>query len=187
MTPISSPCSNKYSAVHNSGSRKVKDLQYVVIHSEEADTAESTAVWFSNPHCSASTQLAIDDNICFRTLADQLIPWGAPPLNLHGLHVEQAGYARWPKWRWMRHINTIKRTAYRTAYWCWSYNIPARFLSVNQLKELGMSPGVGKGGITSHRNVSLAFGESDHMDPGTGYPYTTFMFFVKYYLRKMKK
>jgi hypothetical protein len=186
--PIAAVCDRTYTAAHNSGARTKADIQFVVIHDEEASTAESAAAYFANPNSAASTQLAVDDNICYRMLSDLTIPWGAPPLNRHGIHIEQAGFQSWSKARWLLHLRTIRRCAYKTATFCKAYDIPVRWLDVSTLARVGTAPGKGKGGITSHRNVTLAFKDpasQGHTDPGPNYPYSTFLWWARYYRKRV--
>lgn len=48
------------------------------------------------------------------------------------------------------------------------YDLPAEFLSPADLRA-------GKRGVTTHRNVSLAFGQSSHTDPGPNFPVDWYM------------
>jgi hypothetical protein len=116
----------------------------------------------------------VDVKGCFRTLPDDVIPWAAPPLNSHGLHIEICGYARWSKAQWHEAITAIDHAAKAAARWCADYDIPVAFITAKGLRS-------GRPGITSHRNVSLAFGKSDHTDPGGGFPYWGFMSLVRHY------
>jgi hypothetical protein len=175
---ISDTCKTNYRAAHDSGTRKTSDIKYVVIHATEGATAAGAASWFQNQASGGSANLVVDDKECYKTVPDTVTPWGAPPLNASGFHIEQAGYSGWSKVKWMLHLNTIRRCAYKTAQRCKEYNIPLQWLSVADLKA-------GKKGITSHNNVSLAFGQSNHTDPGTAYPYSTFLWLVKYYHKSL--
>lgn len=176
---IEATCSTEFKAYHNSGHRKKTDIRYVVIHCTEGPTAKSAAEYFTKISSGGSTNLVLDDKICYKTLEDLLVPWGAPPLNTYGFHIEQAGYVEWSKEEWLLHTNTIKRCAYKTALRCHWYNIPTVFLSVQDLKD-------GKFGITSHNNISLAFHKTDHTDPGKHYPYDFYMEQVIYYFDHIK-
>lgn len=162
-------------AANDSGPRPLAP-KYIVIHSTESPNAKGSARnvanYFKQPSTQASVQTVMDDYECYRCLPDMVIPWGAPPFNSRGLHIEQCGYAKWTRAEWMRHRATIDRTAKAAAYWAKYYHIPIRWLSVAACKAYSS-------GITSHANVSLAFGHSDHTDPGSGYPYDYFLTKVK--------
>lgn len=186
--PIAADCIRTYKAVHKSGRRRAADIQFVIIHDEEAPNARGAAQWFTNPASGASTHLTLDDDECYRCLDDLDIPWGAPPLNKSGFHIEQAGYASWSKLTWLKHLRTIRRCAYKTALHCKKYGIPVRWLDPTQLRTVGVAPGKGKGGITSHWNVTRAFNDpaaAGHSDPGPNYPYSTFMWWVRWYARRI--
>lgn len=130
----------------------------------------------------------VDPTTTIQAAYDSVICWHAPP-NQHSLGVEMCdnpgpvptvkrGSALWHKlrraWRW-RNQNQKKmlaRTARLTAELCLAYNIPIQFLSVAALKT-----GTHRG-ITTHDNVSKAFGQSSHWDPGW-WPRYKFMRLVK--------
>jgi N-acetyl-anhydromuramyl-L-alanine amidase AmpD len=171
---IGAVCSTFYRAVHNSGPRNASDIKYIVIHSTEGPTAEGAASWFTNPKSGGSANLVVDDNGCYRTVDDLVIPWAAPPLNKSAFHIEQAGYTHWTRDEWLAHRATIRRCAWKAAQRALLFKIPIR-----QVGWLGLK--LGRKGITSHRAVSLAFHQSDHTDPGTGYPWDVFMAYVKQY------
>jgi hypothetical protein len=167
--PITAPCRRDYKAVHSSGARNASAIQFEIVHCGESPSARGIASWFANPQSGGSTQRAIDDDAGYRTLDDLEIPWGAPPLNQTGLHLELAGYSRWKPTDWLKHRRMLQRVAYKIAGDCAKYSIPIRWLGKNQLLALGKKPGHGKGGITDHVSISYAWGETNHTDPGPGF------------------
>lgn len=171
---VKAPCSGQYVAVHDSGPREAADIGWVVIHSTEGDTAAGAAGWFSLAASSGSANLVVDDNECFRTVADLRIPWAAPPLNKRGFHIELAGHAAWTQEEWLKHPGTLHRAAYKAATRCKAYGVPVR-----QVGWLGLL--LGRKGITSHNAISLAWHQSDHHDPGPSFPWAYFMDLVKTY------
>jgi hypothetical protein len=186
-------CSSEYAAYHHSGDRRPASIRYVVMHSTEGPTAEAAARYFEQPSSGGSSNLVLDDNTCFRVLGDHVIPWGAPPLNTLGFHVEQAGYASWSREEWLRHSRTVQRAAYKAALRCKWYRIPPVLLDVENLrKDFGDAPVAGvpahpgplRGGIVTHATVSDAYHESDHTDPGPGWPADTFVELVRGYLKQ---
>mgnify|MGYP003336195396 CR=1 FL=1 len=188
---ITRTCRTNYRAYHHEGQRQSQSIRYIVLHSTEGRSAESAASWFQNPSSSGSANLVVDNDRCYRTLGDHVIPWGAPPLNTHGIHIEQAGYAKWNRLQWLKNRNTIKRAAYKAAIRCKDYHIPARFLNkADLIEDFGSDlvaripnlPGPLKGGITTHAVVTAAYGDSDHTDPGDGYPIDLFMTYLRKYL-----
>jgi len=95
----------------------------------------------------------------------------------------------------------LQRAAWQFAEWSIEYDVPVIWLKAKQLRELGVSPGKGKGGITDHGQVTKAFGKTDHTDPGPGFeqpatevkkgkkvrtvPRRLFMGYVKKYRKQM--
>ena len=164
---VSAPCSRRYTAVHHDGTRGTKPVLWIVLHSTEGATAASAASWFANPASSGSAHLVVDDETCFRTLRDDLMPWAAPGANVNGFHIEQAGFAHWTESQWMRHAATLERAAWKTASACRRFNVPAIFRTASNLRA--RVPGV-----TTHAECTRAFGGT-HTDPGSGWPRAQFM------------
>lgn len=192
--PLAMECSTKYPAYHHEGDRMTKSIRYIVMHSTEGDTAQGAAAWFTNPASGGSANLVVDDHHCFRPLLDTVIPWGAPPLNTHGFHIEQAGYARWTRAQWLNHRKTIDRAAYKAALRCKWYRIPARILTVAELEQDFGSNVVGgvpqdhgplHGGIVTHRVIDQAYRQSDHTDPGPNWPADVFLSLLHGHLAKL--
>lgn len=168
-------CKRDYKAIHNSGRRSTEGLKWIIVHDTEGDSARGTASWFTNPASGGSTQLVVDDNECYRTLDDDVIPWGAVGANTLGLHIEQAGHAAWSRAQWMHHHLTIERCAYHVAQWCRQYGIPAEILTSAEMRA-------GKKGIATHATVTAAFKQDTHTDPGPNYPMDVLLHKVKEHL-----
>jgi len=174
-------CLTNYRAVHNSGPRLASQVRYIVLHDTESATARSAAAYFTTQASGGSSNLVVDDTECYRVLDDLIIPWGAPPLNTAGFHIEQAGYASWTRAEWLAHRATLERAAYKAALRCERFKIPVRTLNVLQLRQdFGRHDPLG--GIVTHRTVSAAFGQSDHHDPGAAYPLDVFRASVQSYM-----
>lgn len=187
--PVGHVCRSTYPAFHHSGDRRPASIRYIVMHSTEGSTAEAAARYFMTPQSGGSANLVLDDVVCYRTLLDHVIPWGAPPLNTLGFHIEQAGFARWTRAEWLEHRSTLERAAYKAALRCHWYQIPARLLDAAALRSdfgdvkdksgIPAHPGPLRGGIVTHATVSEAFGLSDHTDPGDGWPAELFVELVR--------
>ncbi len=176
--PIGASCLRDYMpAYHTSGTRPVSDITLIVLHDEEASTAQGAARYFQSPSSGGSAHLCVDDQACYRCLEDNQIPWGAPGATHQGFHIEQAGYARWSAVIWFSHARTLRRAAYKTAYHCKLFRIPPVFLAASELKK-------GARGITTHAECSKAFG-GDHTDPGRAWPRRAFMVLVRNYYKKL--
>jgi N-acetylmuramoyl-L-alanine amidase len=182
---VAAPCSRAFfPAFHNSGTRSLTDIFWIVLHDEEAPTARSSAEYFRNPRSGGSAHLCSDDQECYRCLANETIPWGASSAfgaNTHGFHIEQAGYAKWSAVVWRKHWRALNRAAYKTAVHCKLFGIPVRFVTAAHLP--------GMQGITTHAEISKASRRLDpadawtysHTDPGPFWPRRLFMRRVGYY------
>jgi hypothetical protein len=174
VTGVTASCRTTYRAVHSSGRRTAAQVRYIVLHDTEGDTALSAARYFTTPASGGSSNLVVDDNVCYRVLDDLVIPWGAPPLNASGFHIEQAGYAAWTRNEWLAHEATIDRAAFKASLRCTRFKIPPVQLNVAQLRS-DFAKHEPHGGVVTHATISTAFGESDHHDPGSGYPIDVFL------------
>ena len=90
-------------------------------------------------------------------------------LNTAGIHDELSAYSSWKPADWYRHHRMLQREAWRIARDCWVYQIPLRWLTWKDLQRIGSTPGVGNGGVTDHYQITLAFRDTDHTDPGGGF------------------
>ena len=173
-TPVTADCLTTYRAVHSSGPRLASQVRYIVLHDTEGSTAQGAAAYFTTEASGGSSNVVVDDKECYRTLDDLVIPWGAPPLNTSGFHIEQAGFAAWSTAEWMAHEATITRAAYKAALRCQRFSIPPVVLNVSQLRaDFALhSP---RGGVVTHATISAAFHDSTHTDPGPNYPISVFM------------
>lgn len=173
-----------YQAIRNSGNRKASDIRYFVIHTAEAPlpktAAEAVGRYFEGSNARGSTTFGVDVDSTQRYLSDLVVPWGAPPLNVSGLHVECAGKAAFDRKTWLQDYGPMfRRLGWLVATSCKKYGIPMVLLGKSQLKRLGVKPP--KGGITTHDAVSDAWGQSDHWDPGKGFPMDVTMAWVEWY------
>lgn len=181
--PLDHPCNSTLHAYHSSGRRPLSVIDLQVVHDQESPTALAAASWFPNPNSGGSATYCSDDYECYRSLPDDLIPWGAPGANYHGLHYEQAGYARYLSRNWMRHYRTIDRTAWKMARDARRYGLEVRWLDAHALGR-GL-----RNGQTSHLQCTRAFGGT-HTDPGRGYPRHLLMRRVRHHhedLRHVKR
>lgn len=170
------------SAGTQGAARPAQAIRYAVIHATESGPGSAAAVanYFHNlrPPDYGSTQLVVDDASVYRCVADLVTPYGAPPLNGNGVHVEQCGYSSWSRKEWLQHKATIEHTAYHVAKWCHHYHIPVKWRT-----RIGLA--LGRKGITSHNAVSKAFKVSNHTDPGLRYPRRYFMRCVRFYYGRL--
>jgi hypothetical protein len=179
QAPLRVSCDTTYRAKRISGRRPVDAITYIVLHCTQGGTAQAAARWFENDDSRGSAHLVIDDNICYRTMQDIEIPWGAPGANYHGLHIEQAGFVTYSSYVWSHnHRMLLHRTAYKVALHCVRYDIPPWFVTAAGLRA-------GTRGVTTHAQATLAFG-GDHTDPGPGWPRYLVMNLVRTYYADIK-
>jgi hypothetical protein len=184
--PISANCNLDFlPAYHESGTRRIQDIDLFVLHDTESapGSARNIAAYFQSSGSGGSAHLVVDDNDCYRCLNNNVIPWAAPPCNTNGFHIEQCGYAKWSKATWLLHIKTIRRAAYKIAqhkkqFKAAGNNIPLFFVDAAGLKA-------GQRGITTHAEITKAFGKSTHTDPGTGYPTGLLCWLARRYYKQM--
>lgn len=181
--PVVAPCSRKYTAAHNSGTRPLSAIKWIVLHSTEGPTADGAASWFANPQSEGSAHLVVDDVTCYRCLNNDQIPWAAPGANTNGFHIEHAGYAAWTRSEWRVHDTMLHRSAYKAALHAKLFNIPLRWVGPVGLR-------LGRKGITTHRDVSYAWpvqarAAGFHTDPGSGFPKDIWMTYAQVYLAQM--
>ena len=194
------PPSPKYlgPAAHTSAGDN-KPINRIVIHSTvsacKPGGAEEIAAYFRSPKSGGSAHYVVDPAAEVQVVYDGVIAWHAPP-NPNSLGIEMCdtpgpvpndppGSARFKAakraWRWVQPNQQamLKRTARLTAQLCAAYDVPTRFLSIDDLKA-------GKHGITTHNNVSQAFHQSTHWDPGF-WPRRRFMRLVRKYHAELAK
>lgn len=159
-----------------------RQIDLLVIHTMEADekgeTAENVAQWFRNPRSKVSAHYCVDANSIVQCVRDQDVGWHAPGANHNGIGIEHAGRAKQTGRDWSDAYSTamLERSAALAAELCRTYRIPVAWLYPADLRA-------GKRGITPHKAVSDAFKRSSHWDPGTGFPFETYLALVRAKLR----
>lgn len=151
-------------AAHDSGPGN-KPINRIVIHSTvspcEPGGAEAIATYFRHPEAGGSAHYVVDPKTTLQVVYDSVIAWHAPP-NAHSLGIEMCDFpSTVPNGRWLNpsHRAMLTRVIRLTAQLCGAYDVPPVWLTVEALRA-------GKHGITSHANVSQAFHQSTHWDPG---------------------
>ena len=175
--PLEAPCSRRYTAARHSGRRPLGDIGLIVVHCTESNSASSSAQWFQNPVAQGSAHLVVDDNECYRTLDNDVIPWGAKGANTRGFHIEITGWARWNRNDWLKREATLRRAAYKAAVHARRFGIPIRWLTAAQLRA-------GENGFVTHALCSEVFG-GDHSDPGRNCPTDELLTWTKEYAEQL--
>lgn len=170
-------------AVHDSGAGNLTPTR-VVIHAtcpdvgypaaSAAGTAHGTALYFQNPASGGSAHYVCDGGREEHCVPDGVIAWHAPP-NEHSIGIEicaeGGNYARsYTREQWLsaQVWPGVVRAAARTRELCARFGIPVTKLSVADLLA-------GRRGICGHVDVSQAWHQSDHSDPGPGFPWSEFL------------
>ena len=161
----------------NSG-RAAGQPTVVVIHSTEGSegptSAEDGAAYDQRRTDGTSTHFFVDSNSvvqCVRTTdrANHARATG----NKIGIGFELCGRAGQTAAQWhdANSFPMLKLAAKYVAKCCKKYGIPVRRLTVTQLRA-------GAKGICGHVDITHAFGESTHTDPGPAFPWGEFLTMV---------
>lgn len=165
--------------------RKVPDgrvIDLVVLHTAEvAETltsAEAVAGFFSNPGTypsgkprQVSAHYCVDADSIVQCVPDRDVAFAAPGANANGIQIELSGFARQTSVDWGDDFSrkTLARAAGLVARILRENSIPCAYVDWVTLKRGGAR------GITTHDDVSKAWRQSDHTDPGKGFPMTAFV------------
>lgn len=157
------------------------NITMIVIHDMEAGeystTAESCANYFKNGSRQASAHYCCDNDSTVCSVLPENEAWhtGHTGTNRCSVGIEQAGYANqgigfltgWFDEYSLQMIN--EQVAPLTAALCDRYGIPVKFLTADDLRAGDWT------GITSHREITYAFVQGGHTDPGPDYPWEHFL------------
>lgn len=174
-------------AAHDSGPFNSNPTR-VVIHSTCPDIgyprasapgmARGTALYFSQTGSGGSAHYICDSGgMEEHCVPDNTVAWHAPP-NEHSIGIEinsEGGdypnnYTR-DQWLSPQVWPGVLKAAQRTSELCDRFGIPKVRLSVADLEA-------GRRGICGHVDVSFAFGQTDHSDPGPNFPWNEFIAYV---------
>jgi N-acetyl-anhydromuramyl-L-alanine amidase AmpD len=122
------------------------------------------------PAPKASAHYGVDRDEILQYVLERDIAWHAPGVNHNGIGVELAGYASQGARDWADDYSAalLARSAELVSALCATYKIPVTFVEASGLLD-------GDRGITTHAEVSRAFKLSNHTDPGTNFPMTTYL------------
>ena len=149
-------------------------IDFVVMHtmeiSERAGAAAICARWFASPVSKVSAHYCVDARTIVQCVLEKDIAWHARGGNTHSIGVELAGFAAQTEREWADAYSTslLTRASGLVADLCLRWRIPPRWLVAADLLA-------GRRGITGHSEVSRAYGQSDHWDPGPGFPIESFL------------
>jgi hypothetical protein len=146
-----------------------RQITHVVIHtaecSESPTGAEAVAAYFASIDRPASAHFCLDSDSAVQCVRLDDVAFAAPPLNDAGVHIELAGFARQSAEEWADAYSSaeVERLARLVGSLCRRFALPIVYVDAAGLKA-------GAKGITTHADVSNAFHQSDHQDPGPHFP-----------------
>lgn len=127
---------------------------------------------FAHTSRDASAQYVVDPTDTIQCVRDDTIAYGAPP-NQGSIHVELCDIQGGSPSRWQddNHQLMLRRAAALVAGLCLKYDLPVVRLTSAQLRA-------GKKGICGHIDITNAWHQTDHVDPGPDFPWTQFLALV---------
>jgi N-acetylmuramoyl-L-alanine amidase CwlA len=170
-------------AAHTSGPGN-KPINRIVLHSTVSPCvpggAEQIASYFRSQSAGGSAHYVVDPSEVVQVVYDDVIAWHAPP-NGHSLGIEMCDMPSQSMERWndQNHVKLLKRAARLTAELCLAYDVPPFYVPASKLVTGGR-------GVTTHNDVSEAFHQSTHWDPGA-WPRRLFMRTVRAEIKKIKE
>ena len=160
-----------------------KPISRIVIHGTvspcEPGGARNIAAYFRSKSAGGSAHYVVDPAEEVQVVYDGVVAWHAPP-NSGSIGVELCDRQKGRGSRWSNpdHAAMLARAAVLVARLCLAYDVPIVRLSVADLKA-------GKNGICGHVDVSHAFRQTTHTDPGDGFPWDAFVAQVHAEARKI--
>jgi len=164
----------------------------IELHTGEGILASTDMVRFLDSNPNASAHAASDASGVQAPLVpyDRAAWTAGPTANAIGLHIEMCAFAAMSREQWLseadvtvwipwlnanRLIRSPASMLNHTAAWVRQmadqFDIPVVKLSAAEVRA-------GKAGICGHADTSAAFGETDHTDPGPGFPWDYFIALV---------
>ena len=131
--------------------------------------AMNTARYFQSSGSGGSAHKVVDPGGVVVCAADDVITWHAPP-NQRSLGIELCDPMTGGTERWQdgNHQAMLRLAAVEVRNWCIQYNIPITKIGPPQLLA-------GQRGNCGHADVSQAWHQTDHWDPGPDFPWAQFI------------
>lgn len=151
----------------NDDGRRQGLIKRIYIHTFEGRDLDAIAMakYQLSPAAGGSYHIVIDVNgMTARENDDDYIPWSAgPKANRDGIHISLAGKAAFSREQWLARPKQLDKLADVVAAYCKAYGVPAIYRNAADLKA-------DRWGISTHVDAALAWRETDHTDPGKGFP-----------------
>lgn len=161
--------------------RRIGDVSYVVLHTAEiGESLEGAEALMKacavNPRV-ASWHYAVDPDSITQSVHEEDVAYAAPGANRNGIQIELCGTARQSPMEWQDAYSfyLLENAARLVADICLRWELPIVFIPRETLRLPRVK------GITTHAEVSKAFGKSDHWDPGPHFPMAHFLQRVTHY------
>lgn len=165
----------------DSGARPTSQIRFIAIHTYEcprSDDVEGRARW-QHTSRTGSYHVLFGMRRSLRANDDNYISWSAMYRgNLWGVHFCFLGYARETRDVWLANMPQLEKAAVAAAVTALEYQIPRRWLTPAELRAGGK-------GFCTHGDISAAWHESDHTDPGAGFPKDVFMRLVEEHVTRI--
>lgn len=145
----------------------------IVIHGTVSPCVEggagNVARYFQSKSAGGSAHYIVDPGETVAAVRENVVAYHAPP-NTSTIGVELCDPQAGPSSRWDddNHQRMLQRAAVLVRQIAARWDVPLRRLSVADVRA-------GKRGICGHVDVSHAFGQTDHSDPGAAFPWDEFM------------
>lgn len=173
-------------------SARTQNPLIVVVHTGEGILDKDDMVRFLDNNPNASAHAAADaDGVAYGGVPDERAAWTAgPTANNIGLHIELCAFAQMTRAQWLseedvrifvpwigddgewRNIRKPRQMLRHAAAWVRAkadrHVIHVRKVGPSELRQ-------GTDGICGHADTSAAWRETDHTDPGTGFPWDVFI------------
>ncbi|MDK4252610.1 N-acetylmuramoyl-L-alanine amidase [Corynebacterium propinquum] len=131
------------------------------------------ADWQRTSRTGSYTILVSADGKTLRANDDDYSPAAAlHTANVNGFHLSFLAYASSSRAEWLKYDAQLRAAARVVADWCRRYGHEPRHLSVAEVRGRKIK------GICTHADVSAAYRESDHTDPGKNFPMDVFIAMV---------
>lgn len=166
----------QYIAARNHGPATNYPIKRVVIHGTVSPCVQggalAVATMFSKSNRDASTQYVVDPFEVIQCVPDNTVAYGAPP-NTGSIHVELCDMQGGSPSRWLDdlHQSMLARAAGLVASLCLKFKVPIEHIGPAELRA-------GQEGICGHVDISNAWHQTDHVDPGPDFPWTQFLALV---------
>lgn len=160
-------------------------VRRIVMHSTvspcERGGARAVARYFATTTRPSSAHYVVDPGEVVQCVGDSRVAYHAPP-NAGSIGVELCDYPSKQsaaRWEGENHKAMLRRAARLVAQLCLAYDVPPYYVG-------WVGARAGRHGITTHWNISRAFRQTDHWDPGK-WPRRRFMRMVRKHVRELRK